>query len=88
MQYEIQRDDWKVLRSLHEIALDRFCKGVLDEAGRLCAPPVAFDENIMRSGKRAEPVREGFQGLILWLIAPEGEPRHSLDDGKRILDAV
>ena len=34
---EIAEADWKVLRQLHTLALDRYCQGVLSEVGRLAA---------------------------------------------------
>src|SRR6187455_375806 len=35
MNPNIRETDWKVFRSLHKVALDRFCKRVLDEAATI-----------------------------------------------------
>jgi len=35
MNQPIRESDWKVFRSLHKVALDRFCKRVLDEAAAI-----------------------------------------------------
>jgi hypothetical protein len=32
---EIKEPDWKVLRRVHPLALERFCEGVLAEIGRI-----------------------------------------------------
>ena len=32
---EIKEPDWKVLRRVHPLALERFCQGVLAEIGRV-----------------------------------------------------
>ena len=34
---EIPEPDWKILRQLHAVALDRFCRRVLEEVGRITA---------------------------------------------------
>ena len=36
---EIAEADWKLLRRLYSLALDRFCQGVLSEVCRLAAAP-------------------------------------------------
>ena len=36
MLQPIKESDWKILRELARVALDRFCRRVLGEAGRLC----------------------------------------------------
>lgn len=35
MSVDIQERDWKVLRELNQVALDRFCAQVLDECTRI-----------------------------------------------------
>lgn len=35
MPHEIKEADWKVLRRLHPLALERFCERVLAEIGRI-----------------------------------------------------
>ena len=35
MNHPILESDWKVFRSLHPVALERFCKRVLDEAAAI-----------------------------------------------------
>ena len=35
MTHDFPESDWRVFRELREVALDRFCKRVLDEVGRL-----------------------------------------------------
>lgn len=37
--YDIPESDWKTFRKLRELALDRFCAGVLREAAGLAAGP-------------------------------------------------
>jgi hypothetical protein len=39
MAHEIPEPDWKLLRKLHPLALERFCERVLDEVGGLAADP-------------------------------------------------
>jgi hypothetical protein len=39
MMREYNESDWKVLRQLHPVALDRLCDRVLREIGRVCADP-------------------------------------------------
>jgi hypothetical protein len=34
---DIAESDWKLLRQLHQVALDRFCQRVLSEVGKLTA---------------------------------------------------
>jgi hypothetical protein len=34
---DIRESDWKILRRLHPIALDRYCQRVLDEVAQACA---------------------------------------------------
>jgi hypothetical protein len=35
MAYEIKETDWKLLRRLHEVALERFCQRVVEEVNAL-----------------------------------------------------
>jgi hypothetical protein len=35
-QHDFPESDWKSFRKLHELALERFCKRVLDEVEQLC----------------------------------------------------
>ena len=35
MIQDIRESDWKVFRSLHQVALDRFCKRILDESAAI-----------------------------------------------------
>jgi len=37
MSREIKESDWKLLRQLHSVALERFCRGVLLEVERITA---------------------------------------------------
>ena len=39
MNRDFRESDWKKFRRLHELALDRFCQRVLDEAVGLAAAP-------------------------------------------------
>jgi hypothetical protein len=39
MSYDIKESDWKIFRELRELALDRFCKRVLDEINRAASDP-------------------------------------------------
>ena len=39
MTYSISESDWRLFRQLHSVALERFCRRVLDEIARLSSDP-------------------------------------------------
>jgi hypothetical protein len=40
---DFRESDWKILRELKTVALDRFCRRILDEVARLCGEPGKSD---------------------------------------------
>lgn len=70
MKGPVPEADWKVFRRVRALALDAFCKRVLDEAGR-------FREDDGRSH------HERYRNLFQWLRKQDRDMAHAFDDVRR-----
>jgi hypothetical protein len=70
MEHEFPESDWKTFRELREVALERFCKRVLDEV-----PRVSLD------AKRSYHQR--YLELFRWLGERNDELAKAFDDPRR-----
>jgi hypothetical protein len=78
MQNDVPESDWKVFRGLREVALDRFCKRVLDEVARFTADSEqSHHERYLKLfrwlGERNEELAQAFdnprRSQMLWQLA-------------------
>ena len=70
MHNDVPESDWKVFRSLREVALERFCKRVLDEVAR-------FTTDTSQSH------HERYLELFHWLGERNEELARAFDDPRR-----
>jgi hypothetical protein len=70
MQHEVPESDWKTFRELRQVALERFCKRVLDEVPR-------FPLDTERS------YHERYLELFRWLGERNDELAQAFDDPRR-----
>ena len=70
MDHEFPESDWKTFRELREVALERFCKRVLDEVPR-------FPPDTERS------YHERYLELFRWLGERNDELAQAFDDPRR-----
>jgi hypothetical protein len=70
MEHEFPESDWKTFRELRQVALERFCKRVLDEVPR-------FSLDTERSN------HERYLELFRWLGERNGELAQAFDDPRR-----
>src|SRR5262252_7005736 len=67
---EIKEPDWKVLRRVHPLALERFCEGVLAEIGR-----------VARDGKKSHHAR--YLKIFKIIKQSDGEIARLFDNPRR-----
>ena len=70
MKHELPESDWKIFRQLRLVALERFCKRVLDEVPR-------FSLDTERS------YHQRYLGLFRWLGDRNDELAKAFDDPRR-----
>jgi len=70
MSQDIAEKDWKIFRSLHDIALERFCERVLAEVGAL----------VSDSGKSSH---ERYSAIIKLMRRRDKELANAFDDPRR-----
>jgi hypothetical protein len=68
--HEFPESDWKIFRELRDVALERFCKRVLDHAAHLCL-------------NSATSHHESYLALCRWLQDRDDELAKAFDDPRR-----